>query len=129
MFNESRFRESAEAYDLATRFDPDWWIPYLGLAYALLQSDKAEEALSECQRAAHLGSDELPSLMVKGQALLKLRRLDEAVATFQAAIQAQPDCAAAHGLLGNALSALGRLDEAAKAYKASEKLRPKGSGK
>lgn len=100
LYNKDRDREAIEAFQQATRIDPNYAEAYyrLGLAYAVV--GQKEDA-----QAAH----------------------ERAIEEYKQIIRSTPEDAAAHFTMAEAYSRLGRYEEAVKSYKQAVRLHPDDS--
>lgn len=94
------------------------------LGNALVQAQRAAEALDCFDRALALQPATAATLYGRGCALMQLKRASEALADLDAALNLQPDLAVALNVRGNALEALQRLVEALQSYDRALALQP-----
>jgi Flp pilus assembly protein TadD len=107
-----RYASALSAYrDLLKQYSgvAQLWFEYAMAAGRDLNFDEAETAL---ERAAAIGANDVPLLVLIGQEYFRLRRFDRARASFQRAVTADPD--SVHALLSMAAwwERERRLDEA-----------------
>ena len=95
---------------------------HLGLAY--FQQRRADEAITQFQKALEIQPDNAEARYNLGTVLIQQGRLDEAIAQLQKALEIQPNNASAHKNLGIALLQQGHLDEAIAHFKKSLEIRP-----
>ena len=104
--------------------DPDSPTTQNGLAVALAELGRLDEAVAGFRHAVRLKPDFAEAHGNLGFALRNLGRLDEALATLRLAIQLKPDAALAYNNLGITLVDLGRMDEAIASFRQSVRLQP-----
>ncbi|MFH0980235.1 MAG: tetratricopeptide repeat protein [Planctomycetota bacterium] len=103
--------------------------PYLGglhhgLAMALSEQGRTDEALVEYAVALHLKPDYADAITNLGGLLARQGRLDEAIAEYRKAIRLKPTLAPAFNNLGNALFRQRAYAEAVENYEQALRLKP-----
>lgn len=93
-------------------------------AYALLESERHEEALAACDRAIALDPDDAWAWFSKGYVLCGLQRYEESLAAYDRAIQLDPTYALAYHNKGWVLICLQRYQEALDALEYAIQLAP-----
>jgi tetratricopeptide (TPR) repeat protein len=88
----------------------------LGQGQALLDANKAEEALACFDQVLRLDANHTDALVKKGAALEKLQKLDEAIECYDRAIAADGSMTIAYLYKGGVFNRLERFSEALKCY-------------
>jgi tetratricopeptide (TPR) repeat protein len=96
------------------------------LGHALIQQDRAREAIGPLERAARRGEDPATDTLL-GKALAAVGRREEALARLQRAAAARPPFAQAFLELGEHLAGAGRLEEAARVFEQGLALTPEAA--
>jgi protein O-mannosyl-transferase len=117
-----RNSESLWTHALACTSDNVTTRYHLGLAY--FQQRRADEAITQFQKALEIQPDYAEARYDLGTVLIQQGRLDEAILQLQKSLEIKPGYAPAHNNLGIALLKLGRLDEAIAHFKKSLEIRP-----
>lgn len=97
---------------------------YCNLGNALVELQRAEEAIASYNRAIALKSDYAEAYFNRGNAQRKLKQLEAAIASYNNAIAIKSDFALAHYNLGNVLKESGRFHEALTSYDKAIRLKP-----
>ena len=105
-----RNSESLWTHTLACTSDNP--VAYINIGFTLLQKGKADEAISQYQKALQINPDFADAHLNLGTALFQKGSVDEAIVHFQKALQIKPGFAEAHLNLGTALIKKGSVDEA-----------------
>jgi Tfp pilus assembly protein PilF len=103
---------------------PDNYRAHVGLADALMDRGRADQAVLEYQAAARLVPRAAPIQNSLGLALTAAGRIEDAAAAYATAVSLAPGFADAHDNLGAMLARQGRLDEAVAQYRAAIRLDP-----
>ena len=122
-FQTSYWRTSEMLWKHAIASTSDNYIAHTNLAFALSQSGRYEEVITECQKALRIKPDFATAHNNLGLALIQneqssdgARRqdgaVDEAIIHYRRALQTRPDFPQARSNLRNALLQKGRVDEA-----------------
>jgi len=111
-----RPRRAREAYETATRIEPDTARIWMALAKAALSLGDLTRATSSARRATALGGPTLEATMVLAYALVRQQRWPEAARMLQAASEKHPDDATVLCMLGRCHQAMGRSDQATSCY-------------
>jgi tetratricopeptide (TPR) repeat protein len=119
-----RSQEAVDAWQVATRIDPDDVEARAGLAVVLLQHGQTDAAARE----AGLALERAPRHAMAGvvQAAVQLRRgqTETALSNIESLVAAHPELAAAHAVHAEVLAALGRTAEAEGAFARAVELGP-----
>ena len=104
---------------------PNRYHGHVGLAAALMQKDRIDEAIAEYREVIRLNKDHFMAHYTLG-CLLCDHKHDyiQAIAAFKDARRIQPESAASHYCLGNAFGGKGLLDDAIGAYREAIRLKP-----
>jgi len=111
-------------WQTTARLNPNCWIAYNNLGYALIQKGSVDEAITQYQRALEIKPDYEEAHYNLGNALIRKGSVDEAIAQYQTALQIKPDYAEAHDNLGNALIERGSVGEAITQYQKALEINP-----
>jgi Flp pilus assembly protein TadD len=128
LMDQGELAGAIEAYRQLTALAPGFGPGYRNLALALERDGKITEALSACDRAVELQSDDLEAYVVMAGLLLKLARIDQAISMYQLATLAAPGRSDVHASLAAALARQGHLDEASAACAKAIELSPQNAG-
>lgn len=114
LFEETRYREAIDAYDLATRADDQGLVTRArkGKLRAALRLAEFDTALREGQLLTRDGAADPESLTLFGDALWARGLFDESEAEYRRALVAAPDSSRARFGLARSLVTRTRLDEA-----------------
>ena len=122
-----RHQEAVAAYRNVMRSDPEFAHAHVGLAAALVDLQRYEEALESLARAASLETDPATtatSHFLAGRALKELGRMPEAAARFEQAIESDPGHAEALDHLALWRFQQRRYKDALDLYRAQSALKP-----
>ncbi|MYC82366.1 MAG: tetratricopeptide repeat protein [Acidobacteria bacterium] len=122
-----RPREAVAAYRNVLRSDPDFVHARVGLAAALVDLQRYDDALESLERAASLETDPATaatSHFLAGRALKALDRMPEAAARFEQAIESDPNHAEALDHLALWRFQQRRYKDALDLYRAQSALKP-----
>lgn len=119
------------AFRMAIREDSTYALAHAALGEALWRKYEfgkdvrwAQEAISECERAASLGGDLAPVNVTLGIVYAGTGKPDAAIPLFEAALKKDPSSAEAYRGLAKAYEALGNLSTAEQTYRRAADLRP-----
>ncbi len=87
---QGKVSEAEAAYRAATKLRPDYAAAHHNLGALLAEANRAEEALTELDRARALGINSRELALNRGHALLKLYRLAEAEGAYAEAVALAP---------------------------------------
>jgi Flp pilus assembly protein TadD len=99
-------------------------VAHSNLGLVFLQKGRADDAITEYQKALEIRPFLEEAHYNLGVALLQKGRADDAIAQFQAALRIKPDFATAHHTLGDVFFQEGRLDEAVIQYQQTLQMDP-----
>lgn len=119
-----RFAEAADLLRTATRLDRDSPRPRLLLAYALVQGNQPDDAITVLRRLIERHPSNADAWFNLGNLLRKQRRLEEAIHALRRAAQLRPESPEARINLGLVLVQHGKLEEAERELSASIALFP-----
>jgi protein O-mannosyl-transferase len=122
----SFWRDEVALWGHALTCDPDNYRAELGLAGALAQNDRFDEAIAYYRRAEEHAVD-AGALTGLGTLLLRQGKVDEAVAQLRQAVARFPDNSLAQLNLGAALSRQGQFDEARQHLQRAIEINPRQS--
>ncbi|MGA2787672.1 MAG: tetratricopeptide repeat protein [Verrucomicrobiota bacterium] len=104
--------------------DPNCYLAYKNLGYALFQTGQADKALTCLQKATELNPADASAQADIGNILAKNGRPDEALIHYQRSVELNPDNAGVQFNIGNMLVKKGRPDEAIAYYQKALELEP-----
>ena len=122
-----RHQEAVAAYRNVLRSDPDFAHAHVGLAAALVDLQRYQEALEALARSGSLETDPVTSAtshFLAGRALKELGRRPEAAARFEQAIESDPNHAEALDHLALWRFRQRRYKDALDLYRAQSALKP-----
>jgi tetratricopeptide (TPR) repeat protein len=118
------YRDVFTLYETTLRKNPAGWIAHTNLAIALVEANRAPEALPHCETALRLRPNYARGEHNYGKALNHLGRHAEAIPHLERAIALKPAFASAHHELGAALLSLGRANAALPHFQNAVRLNP-----
>ena len=122
-----RLEEAVASYDRALEVKPDYVAALNNRGKALLdlhQTERAEEALANCEQALALNPSDGVALAHRAHLLVQLGRPEEALAGGESALTVRPQFPEALNTRAAALHGLGRNKEALASYAAAIALKP-----
>ncbi len=133
-FTDAHLLKAVEAFNEAIKIDPEYPLPYIGLAdyyvwSAIFGEIPTREGFSKAQAALHRAL-EIDNSLGEAYAVLAFTVLfydwnwPAAEAMVRQALELNPNLAFAHECYSNLLSTQGRFDEAVAAIKRAEELDP-----
>jgi tetratricopeptide (TPR) repeat protein len=133
-FTDAHLLKAVEAFKEAIEIDPEYPLPYIGLAdyyvwSAIFGEIPTKEGFSKAQEALHTAL-EIDDALGEAYAVLAFTVLfydwnwSAAEALVKQALELNPNLAFAHECYSNFLSSQGRFDEAVAAIKRAEELDP-----
>jgi protein O-GlcNAc transferase len=118
------FAEADRRFRSVLSISPNSQLALLNHSIALLELNRPEEALAQCDRALLLGGDQARGHALRATALRALKRGEEALANYDHAIALAPGNPEIHFNRANVLKDLRRLEEALAGYDATLKIAP-----
>jgi len=97
---------------------------HLGLAAALTQKGRHEEALAHRRAAVAMNPKDAQAIVLVGTSLVRLGRWEDAFGAFADAARTRPQRAETYVTWAVALAAEGRMDEALVKYEEAARIRP-----
>jgi ATP-dependent Clp protease ATP-binding subunit ClpC len=124
MLQQSRFREASEAFDKASKADPDWPMPYFLLGLAYEGSRQYARAVRAFEEALQRDPMHLDAACRKADALRRKHDYFEALQAYDAVLWTHPE--ELRALVGRAetLRMLGKFNDAARWYDRALQVRP-----
>lgn len=119
-----RWAQAAEAFDQATRGNPDDAVFWLNLAHARVKAGDLERGAIAARRAAALDPHSELAISIATQCLAAANRHEEMIELLQRMDLATVDDPGLHFSLGDACCAMYRYTEAASAYLAALQRKP-----
>ena len=113
LFNAGQWDQLVSAARRVTTRYPAHLLGWQAASKALLQLNKASEAMDMLSRVVKLAPGEADGYNDLGNAQYALGRTDEAIASYRRAVELDPRSPAAHSNLGRVFCDLGRFEEAA----------------
>ncbi|MDB4793622.1 tetratricopeptide repeat protein [Methylacidiphilales bacterium] len=104
--------------------NPEAWLAYENLGYALFQAGQADEAIKQYNQAIKLKPDYAEAYNNLSNALLQVNQVPEAIKDLELAVTIDPNYAPAYSNLGNALRRANQIPEAIKDLKYAVEISP-----
>jgi tetratricopeptide (TPR) repeat protein len=104
--------------------NPNAWLAHNSLGVALMDQGRAQEAVTQYEKALHIKADYAEAHNNLGVALVKEGKLRDAIGHYEQALQINPDYAVAHCNLGAALVDEGMLRDAIRHYEQALQINP-----
>jgi tetratricopeptide (TPR) repeat protein len=118
------YRDEFTLYETTLQRNPACWMAHNNLAIALVEANRAEEALPHYEAALRLRPDYAKGEHNYGKALNHLGRYAEALPHLERAIALDPDFASAHNEFGAALMCTERPAEGLVHFETAVRLSP-----
>jgi tetratricopeptide (TPR) repeat protein len=103
---------------------PSSWMAYNNLGTALLTTGRADEAITQFNKALEIQPGYAVAHNNLGNALLRLGRTSDSYAHLEKALEFDPRNVEAHNNMGNTLVQMGRTDEATAHYSKAVEIDP-----
>jgi predicted Zn-dependent protease len=108
------FAAAAPEFEIVVAKVPRWDQAHLMLAAAYAKTDRAREAVTECEIVLETVPDHYEALLLEGRVLVLSKQPEAALPRLEKAAALQPQMPEPHTLLADAYARLGRKIDAAR---------------